>query len=77
MPFHRDDLTLLLHVLEGLKMFLQISGLFFTEITCDENYPYMLTKQGLYQIVPAKEDLPLCFRLNTIILNIVKCRAGS
>ena len=44
MLFHRDDLTLgawqlpthptlLLRVLEGQKMFLQISSLFLTEIT--------------------------------------------
>ena len=33
MLFHRDDLTLLLHILEGLKMFLKISSLFLTEIT--------------------------------------------
>ena len=33
MLFHRDDLTLLLHVPEGLKMFPQISNLFLTEIT--------------------------------------------
>ena len=48
MPFYCDDLTLLLRVLEGLKMFLQISSLFLTEITRDENYRYILKKQGPY-----------------------------
>ena len=35
MPFHQDDLTLLLQVLEGLKMTLQTSSLhvFVTGIT--------------------------------------------
>ena len=50
-------------------MFLQISSLFLTEITWDENYPYILIKQGPYWIVMAKEDWLLCFRSNTIILN--------
>ena len=78
MPFHHNDLTLLLHVLEGLKMFLQISSLFLTEITWDENYPYISIKQGPHWIVIAKEDWLLCFRSNTIIiLHIVKFWAGA
>ena len=72
-----DDSTLILHVLEGLKMFLQISSLILTEITCHETYPYTLTKQDPYWIVIAKEDWLLCFRSNTIILNIVKFWAGA
>ena len=43
-------------------MFLQISNLFLTEITWDENYPYILIKQGPYWIIIAKEDWLLCFR---------------
>ena len=50
---------------------------FLTEITWDENYPYLLTKQGPYWIIIAKEDWLLCFRSNTIILNIVKFWAGA
>ena len=61
MPFHADDLSLLLHVLEGLQMILQISSLFLTGITWDENYPYILMKQGPYWIVMAKEDWLLYF----------------
>ena len=47
-------------------MFLQISSLFLKEISWDENYPYILIKQGPYWIVIAKEDWLLCFRSNTI-----------
>ena len=42
-PFHRDDLALLLHVLEGLQM---IYCLFLKGITLDGNYLYILIKQG-------------------------------
>ena len=49
-------------------MFVQISSLFLTEITWDENYPYILIRQGPCWIVIAKEDWLLCFRSNTIIL---------
>ena len=43
-----------------------ISSVFLTEITWDENYPYILINQGPYWIVIAKEDLLLCFRSNTV-----------
>ena len=44
--FPSQWLTLYLHVLEGLKMFLQISRLFLTEITWDKNYPYILPNKA-------------------------------
>ena len=58
-------------------MFLQISSLFLTEITWDENYPYILIKQAPYWTVIAKEDWLLRFKSNTIILNKVEFWAGA
>ena len=48
-------------------MIVQISSLFLTGIAWDENYPYVLIKQGPYRIAIAKEDWLLYFRSNTII----------
>ena len=58
-------------------MIVQISSLFLTGITWDENYPYVLIKQGPYRIAIAKEDRLLYFRSNTIISNVVKFCAGA
>ena len=69
MPFHRDDVALLLHVLEGLQM---IYCLFLKGITLDWNYLYILIKQRPCWIDIAKEEWLLCFRSNTIIWNMVK-----
>ena len=62
--------------LRAAKCFFKFRALFLKEISWDENYPYILIKQGPYWIVIAKEDWLLCFRSNTITLNIVKFWPG-
>ena len=78
MPFHRDDLTLLLHVPEGLP---NVPTNF--EFICYRNNLrrklslHFNLKKGPYWIVIGKEDWLLCFISNTIILNIVKLRIAK